>query len=71
MELMETGFPDHWVSLYVPKIDACLPKKRQFQVNVYALTLIDLSSAFLFLAIGIGLAMCVFVMEKFLYAILN
>jgi ionotropic glutamate receptor len=72
MDLWESGLVKFWVNNLptLPKADACfVDRKRRFSRPV-AIKLTDLTSAFLILGIGIGLAILVFMLELIYWKLL-
>lgn len=64
--MWESGLVLHWVDKFIEKVDPCSVSKQRQQSNsnVAALSMTDLSSAFLLLAFGIGLATGILIMEN-------
>lgn len=68
MELWQTGLPFMWVKMNTPQAPVCFVK-RQSQADStrkQAIHLKDLTSAFIFLGIGVSLAIIAFSVEFFL-----
>ncbi|XP_046450957.1 glutamate [NMDA] receptor subunit 1-like isoform X2 [Daphnia pulex] len=61
--LLESGLLPFWLKRYTPNIDKCLVGKTKPQRRMMPFTLLDLSSAFLFLGIGVGLSFFTFLLE--------
>ncbi|XP_057376140.1 ionotropic receptor 93a-like [Daphnia carinata] len=61
--LQESGLLDHWLKQYTPNVDKCMVGKSKPHERVVPFTLLDLSSAFLLLGIGIGLCLFAFLLE--------
>lgn len=61
---METGLGKRWLAMYIRPIDACRVIKNPSPRSNVPLNLIDLSSAFLFLAFGVGLSTLMFLIER-------
>ena len=66
MDMWELGLIDHWVNeaCFVPNAEKCLANpQQQRSTKVEAIKLTDLKGAFYILAIGIGCAILVFILE--------
>ncbi|KAI9553850.1 hypothetical protein GHT06_019119 [Daphnia sinensis] len=61
--LQESGLLDHWLKQYTPNVDKCIVGKSKPHDRVSPFSLLDLSSAFLLLGIGIGLCLFAFLLE--------
>lgn len=61
--LLESGLLPFWLKRYTPNVDKCLVGKTKPQRRMMPFTLLDLSSAFLFLGIGVGLSFFTFLLE--------
>ena len=46
-----------------PRVDQCLMKSQQVSASIKPLSLVDMSSAFVILGLGISLAILVFIFE--------
>ena len=65
MQLWETGLTNFWVENEMPKADQCFAKfvKPSTSIRPSRIKLVDLTSAFLILGIGLSLAIFSFVVE--------
>ena len=64
MNLWEFGLLEHWVKEVTPKAEECFStKKRDKSIQLIPIYLYDLTSAFLILGIGVGLATLCFLLE--------
>jgi hypothetical protein len=64
--LWENGLLNHWLKTYTPNVDKCMMhSKNKPNGRITAFTLGDLSSAFAFLSIGIGMSVLGFFLEMF------
>ena len=63
MGMWEFGLPAYWVKEATPKADECFATKNEKSVKLEPIHLYDLTSAFLILGIGIGLATLTFLLE--------
>ncbi len=61
--MIETGLMKYWLAKYWPKTNKCTDPKTQKRQGVRSLTLRDMVSAFLVLALGIVLAAGAFLVE--------
>ena len=61
--LWENGLLNYWLKTYTPNVDKCMMHKTKHSGRISAFTLGDLSSAFTFLSIGIGLSVLGFFLE--------
>lgn len=61
--LQESGLLDHWLKQYTPNVDKCMVGKSKAHERMIPFSLLDLSSAFLLLGIGIGLCLFAFLLE--------
>ena len=64
--LWETGLLNYWLRKYTPNVDKCLKSNPRATRNV-SLKLIDLSSAFVLLTIGVGISIIALVAEKIVH----
>lgn len=64
MTFWERGLVKRWLAMDIRPIDACRVIKNPPPCPNVPLSLIDLSSAFLFFAFGIGLSAFVFLIEQ-------
>ena len=66
--LMEAGLVDHWKKVYIPSIGQCdLNTYQNSQKKTKPIRLIELSSAFFVLGIGLGLSILAFLMERIIH----
>ncbi|XP_046657524.1 ionotropic receptor 93a-like [Daphnia pulicaria] len=72
MDLWESGLVKFWVNNLptLPKADACFVDRKRRVSRPVAIKLTDLTSAFLILGIGIGLAILVFMLELIYWKLL-
>ena len=64
MDLFESGLMRFWAKTVVPMADKCLTtKKRRTSSRQVPIYLVDLTSAFLILGVGLGLAILTFLLE--------
>lgn len=63
MDLWEYGLVRFWVKEIMPRAEQCFATRQQKTANQKAIRLRDLTSAFLILGIGCGLAILAFVLE--------
>ncbi|XP_046453943.1 ionotropic receptor 93a-like [Daphnia pulex] len=72
MDLWESGLVKFWVNNLptLPKADACFVDSKRGVSRPVAIKLTDLTSAFLILGIGIGLAILVFMLELIYWKLL-
>lgn len=63
MDLWESGHVRFWVKDVIPRADECFASKNQHTAGQIAIRLTDLTSAFLILGLGLGLATFVFMLE--------
>jgi len=62
---MEAGLYDHWKKVYIPSIDKCnLNTYQNSRKTVKPIRLVELSSAFFVLGIGIGFSILTFLLER-------
>ncbi|KZS21010.1 Uncharacterized protein APZ42_012161 [Daphnia magna] len=61
--LWENGLLAYWSKQYTPNVDKCMVAKAELRKERTALTLLDLSSAFMLLGLGIGSSLLVFFLE--------
>ena len=75
IQLWETGLIKYWLSAYMPNIDKCVIFKHQSLRDevraVKALEMFHLSGAFIFLLIGLLMALVAFIMEKIYFLAYN
>jgi len=65
---MEAGLVDHWKKVYIPSIGQCdLNNYQKSQKKTKPIRLIELSSAFFVLGIGLGLSILAFLMERIIH----
>ena len=62
--MWEFGLQDHWVNeaFFIPGADACFAKKK-VSTKLVPIKLVDLTSPFLILGIGLGLSLFCFLIE--------
>jgi ionotropic glutamate receptor len=72
MDLWESGLVKFWVNHLptIPRADACFVSSKLRVSRPVAIQLTDLTSAFLILGIGIGLAILVFLLELIYWKLL-
>lgn len=70
MIVWQTGLNQYYIDSNLAKTDVCSVSNRPQSVNK-PLTLIDLSSAFLFLVMGIGLSIIAFIVEMSMPVLLS
>ena len=64
MYVWETGLVPYWVQNVIPKAYACFDKNPQKTTSKpNAIKLVDLTSAFLILGVGLGLGIIFFIFE--------
>ncbi|XP_045025966.1 glutamate receptor ionotropic, delta-1 [Daphnia magna] len=69
IEVWETGLPSHWSNEVIPRAPQCFAKEKP-RANLAGqnpIRLTDLMGAFLILAVGVGLATIVFLLEKIIF----
>ncbi|KAK4019074.1 hypothetical protein OUZ56_001104 [Daphnia magna] len=69
VEVWETGLPSRWTNEVIPQAPQCFAKEKP-RANLTGqnpIRLTDLMGAFLILAVGIGLATIVFLLEKIIF----
>ena len=62
------GLVEYWKKLNIMNIDMCMLDKKKAEGNPKPIKLIELSSAFFVLGVGIALSTLVFLIERFLYS---
>jgi len=68
MRMGEAGLHDYWSAKYVKKTDRCnLDKYKEENSKPKAIKLVELSSPFLVLGIGIGLSAITFLIERIVF----
>jgi len=68
MRMGEAGLHDYWTSKYVKKTDRCnLDKYQEENSKPRAIKLVELSSPFLVLCIGLGLSALTFLIERVVF----
>jgi len=67
LELWETGLVRFWINHLptIPKADECFAENKRNLSRPLPIKLTDLTSAFLILGIGVGLATLIFLLESF------
>ena len=64
----EAGLHDYWSAKYVKKTDRCnLDKYKEENSKPKAIKLVELSSPFLVLSIGLGLSVLTFLIERIIF----
>lgn len=58
------GLINYWMMKHVPRVDQCLLNKKDSRPKQRSLLLGDLSSVFAALAIGLGIAVLTFMVER-------
>lgn len=64
--LWENGLLNYWLKQYSPNVDRCFIDSIKPRGKMTSITLVDLSSAFLLYAIGLGFAVVAFILERLL-----
>jgi len=62
--LQESGLLAYWIKQRTSNVEKCKVGMSKPSGKMISLTLVDLSSAFVLLSIGIGLSLLVFFFEK-------
>lgn len=72
MYVWETGLVPYWVQNVIPKAYACFDKNQQKTTSKpNAIKLVDLTSAFLILGVGLGLGIIFFIFEIMHYRLIR
>jgi hypothetical protein len=62
IQLYETGLPNKWQNMFLPRENPCLAKVKQNSPKMQ-LTMKNLGSAFVLLMVGLGVSLIVLILE--------
>ena len=72
MDFFESGLLRFWAKSVIPRADECFfTKKQETSARQVPIRLVDLTSAFLILGVGLGLAVLTFLLERIYFKILS